>query len=324
MLAEVFILLVLLLIAVYQKCNLVDCKSRKRLDGKSVIVTGGTTGIGLEIAKDLANRGAKVIIACPFEDEGNSAKKLITDETGNENVIFKFLDLGCLASTRKFAYDVIKTEERLDILINNAGVGAVGDYLTKDGMNFIMQVNYYGAFYLTILLLPLLRKTGTKDESARIINMSSCGHSIASTDVKNFNRTNSIYSFFTYCNSKLSLIYFAQELAKRLKDSNVVVNAVTPGIVSTDIYSKSHYGIGHLLTWINYWLFRTSWQGAQTALHAALDDKAGRVSGKLFMTCREGRGWPVMYREEAAQLLWEESRRLVNLSDKEYNNAFTV
>ncbi|CAH0699659.1 unnamed protein product [Spodoptera exigua] len=180
MYAVLFIVLTTVIIfalslGLYQKSKNAVCTSRRRLDGKTVIVTGGTAGMGLHIATDLAHRGARVIVACPFKDEGTNARKQIVKETGNENVVYKHLDLGSLQSVRQFAADILKNEDRLDVLLNNAGVGIPGDFLTSDGMNFIMQVNYYGTFLLTLLLIPLLKKTGKPGEASRIITTAPLG-----------------------------------------------------------------------------------------------------------------------------------------------------
>ncbi|XP_064292073.1 retinol dehydrogenase 13-like [Plodia interpunctella] len=306
-----------LIVGLYQKNTNSICKSKKRLDGKTVLVTGGTSGMGLEIATDFAQRGAKVIVACPFEDEGYSGKKKIIENSENENVIFKLLDLSNLASVREFAADVLKTVDRLDILVNNAGVGSDGDRITKDGMNFIMQVNYFGSFLLTILLLPLLKKTGTSDEPSRIVNTASVLHRIGCLNFNHWNEPQK--NFPAYANSKLCVILFTRELAKRLENSNVVVNAVDPGAVGTDIFKASYANIfssfGVVLSFILFTLFKQPWEGAQTAIYAALSRSAGKANGELFKNCKMTRPSRKCYNEKLAKNLWEESAKLVKLNE---------
>lgn len=317
----VFIIFILA-VGIYQKNTNAVCLSRKRLDGKTVIVTGGTAGMGLEIATDLAHRGARVIVACPFEDEGNSARKQIVQETENENVVFKLLDLGSLKSVRQFAADILKTEDRLDVLINNAGIGTPGEFITTDGMSFIMQVNYYGGFLLTLLLLPLLKKTGKPDERSRILLTSSVLHRFGRVDIDNQNNSDYWYRIQIYANSKLCLVLFANELSKRLEGTNVVVNNVDPGAVGTRIFDSGSKVSGFFLKLLFNNTFKTARQGAQTALHVALDKKAGEVSGEFFKNCALSRAVKRAYSDKSAKILWEESVRLVQLTDDELEQCF--
>ncbi|KAJ8732426.1 hypothetical protein PYW07_015025 [Mythimna separata] len=316
------IIIIALSVSLYQKSTNAICTSRRRLEGKTVIVTGGTAGMGLHVATDLAHRGARVIIACPFEDEGTNARKQIIQRTENENVVFKLLDLASLKSVRQFAADILKTEDRLDILLNNAGLGAPRDFLTTDGMNFIMQVNYYGTFLLTLLLLPLLKKTGKPGESSRIITTTSVTHTIGSVDIDNLNRTNYWSIIRIYANSKICLVLFANELTKRLKGSHVVINNVDPGAVGTRIFYTLNIVYGLILTPACFYFFKTPWQGAQTALHVALDKKAGEVSGAYFKNCEIKRAVKRAYCERTAKALWEESVRLVKLTEDEIDQCF--
>ncbi|XP_050557046.1 retinol dehydrogenase 11-like isoform X2 [Spodoptera frugiperda] len=317
------IIITALTLALYQKTTNAICLSRRRLDGKTVIVTGGTAGMGLHIATDLAHRGARVIVACPFEDEGTNARKQIVEETGNENVVYKYLDLGSLQSVRQFAADILKTEDRLDVLLNNAGVGMPWNLLTSDGMNFVMQVNYYGTFLLTLLLIPLLKKTGKPGEASRIINTASVLHRIAKMEMENLNRINYWnYKLRIYGNSKLCIVLFTHELSERLNGSNVVVNSVDPGFVGTRIFDALNIVIGFILTSISTLFFKTPWEGAQTALYAALDEKSGEVSGTYFMNCRRYRASKQAHCSKTAKVLWEESVKLVKLTEDELGQCF--
>ncbi|CAH2074954.1 unnamed protein product, partial [Iphiclides podalirius] len=267
------------LISFYQKNTNSVCKSKRRLDGITALVTGGTDGMGLQIAIEFAKRGARVIVACPFPKEGAEALKIIVEESGNKNVEFKHLDLACLKS-----------------------------------------VNYFGQFLLTILLLPLLMKTGTQQEPSRIVNTGSILHHVGHIDVHNLNgisATNKWLLAQVYANSKIALLSFNFELARRLRATNVVVNAVDPGLVGTNIY----YGVNSLVGIVAKFCFRnmykTPLEGAQTAIHVALDEGAGKLSGGYFSNCNVNVANRRAYDEETAQLLWTESARLVSLTDDE-------
>ncbi|CAH0728033.1 unnamed protein product, partial [Brenthis ino] len=316
------IIIVTLITGLYQKSTNAICKSKKRLDGKTVIVTGGTSGMGLRIAVDLADRGARVIIACPFINEGEEALKIIKEETESDNVVFELLDLSSIKSIRKFAEKINEREKRLDILVNNAGVGAVSEFITDDGMSFIMQVNYFGTVLLTLLLLSLLKKSGTPSEKARIVNTSSVLHNIGTINFKKLNDIKHYYSIQLYGNSKLCLVLFSNELVKKLRSSNVVVNCVDPGAVGTGIFYSVGTIIGYTISTLFYMFFKTPWEGAQTTLHVALDKKAGNVTGGFFKDCKLTSAKKSAYNEKTGIKLWEESMRLLKLSDEEVEQCF--
>ncbi|XP_047516046.1 retinol dehydrogenase 13-like [Pieris napi] len=299
------------------------CSSNRRLEGKTALVTGGTSGLGLVIAKDFAKRGAKVIVACPFEEEGTNARKEIIEESGNENVIFKHLDLSSLTSVREFAMEIKKTENRLDILVNNAGVGIPGDFLTKDGLNFIMQVNYYGHFLLTLLLLPLLKKTGTKSDPARIVNMSSLSHRYASSDVDNYNRAGYWCTIRTYSNSKLCLVFFSKELTRRLSGTNVVVNCSDPGYAATRIYKSTSKFLGFLAFSLVLLFANTAFQGAQTAIYLGVDESV-KGSGEYYKNCKKIAAASKANNVSSIKKLWEQSTKLVKLSDEELRELLQI
>lgn len=318
------VVFVALIVGLYQKNSNAICRSKKRLDGKIAIVTGGTSGMGLRIATDFAERGARVIVACPFVDEGTQGRKRIIDITGNEDVIFKLLDLSSIDSIRKFVADVNHTEKRLDILINNAGVGAIDDFVTNDGMSFIMQVNYFGHFLLTLLLLPLLRKAATSSEPARVVNTASVIYLIGMIDFDRLNHSNYWYSIQCYANSKLCLILFAHELAKKLQGANVVINCVDPGAVGTTIFNCAGKFSGRFLTFMANVLFKTPWEGAQTAIHVALDRRAGMVSGQLFKNCKQIKATSSAYDDKMSGRLWNESIKLVGLESDKVNQILAM
>ena len=151
--------------------NTVWCRSQTCLIGKTIIVTGANTGttyhvvhflpkkyskflgIGYEAALDFAKRGARVILACRNKDKAEIARGKIIEETGNDNVVVKIVDLASLASVRAFAESINKTEKRLDVLVNNAGAALTGEGKSEDGLIWLMQVNYFSSFLLTNLLM---------------------------------------------------------------------------------------------------------------------------------------------------------------------------
>ena len=210
------------------------CKSKARLDGKTVIITGANTGIGLETAVDMAKRNARVILACRSVERGERAAVEVRKRSGNDNAVFVQLDLSSLDSVRKFAAKILEEEPRIDILINNAGVSPVGlpgRTLTKDGFEIAFGVNHLGHFLLTNLLLDRIKEA----PSARIVNVSSMGHLMGKVEFDNLNSERSYSAWNAYVNSKLVNILFNRSLAKRLKGTRVTANVLHPGAINTEL-----------------------------------------------------------------------------------------
>ncbi|XP_023938300.2 retinol dehydrogenase 11-like [Bicyclus anynana] len=320
MLCIYLILLAVILSAVYLKRSYAICRSKRRLDGRTALITGGTTGMGLQIAKDFAERGARVIIACPFEQEGVNAREYIIRKTRNKEIVFKLLDLSSLASVRKFANEITNVEERLDMLVNNAGVFFHKEYITNDELSSTMQINYFGHFLLTLLLLPVLKKTGQASIKSRIVNVTSQAHFIGKIDLEKINDIKHWTSFQIYANSKLCMAIFTRELARRLTESYVVVNNADPGIVATYILKPSNV-IFKATTYTSSAAARvflkTPWQGAQTTIYAALDLNAETVNGEMFYNCKLYEASSEVYNEDLAKIVWDESVKLVKLNPRE-------
>ncbi|OWR43998.1 putative RDH13 [Danaus plexippus plexippus] len=184
-------------------------------------------------------------------------------------------------------------------------------------MNFIMQVNYYGHFLLTLLLLPLLKKSGTKLEASRIINMSSITRFIASFDIDNYNRTGYWSLLRIYSNSKLSLVLFSHELTKKLIGQHVIVNCADPGFVSTKIYESYINFVGKIVRVLINVICKNTWEGAQTPIHMAVDQEAGKVSGQIFSNCKMNSSSMWNDVDKLSGMLWKQSAKLVSIDEKD-------
>ena len=208
------------------------CKSKAKLNGKTAIITGANTGIGLETAVDLAKRNARVILACRSVERGEKAAVEVRKRSGSNNVAFFQLDLASLDSVRKFAAKVLEEEPRIDILINNAGVLALPERkLTQDGFEMHIGVNHLGHFLLTNLLLDRIKEA----PSARIVNVSSMGHAMGKIDFDNINSEHSYSHWTAYGTSKLANILFTRSLSKRLEGTRVTANVLHPGAITTEL-----------------------------------------------------------------------------------------
>lgn len=296
---------------IYDKLTYGECTCDTSLKGKVVLVTGSNTGIGFETAKDLALRGARVILACRDMRRGEKARDEIIKNTGNREVVLKKIDLCSFDSIRKFADDFLKTESRLDVLINNAGTGNLDNRLTEDNLPIETQINHFGPFLLTVLLLPLLKSSAP----SRIINVSSVLHRVGSIDLDIFDKQakNKLKSFRVYSDTKLANVLFTLKLSEMLKGTGVTANCLHPGAVSTDIFRNAN-SLWRFIVWL---LFRTPKQGAQTSIYLAVAPELVETTGKYFSDCREVVPSKRGQDKVMADKLWELSERVVFSNKKE-------
>ncbi|XP_035695182.1 retinol dehydrogenase 12-like [Branchiostoma floridae] len=300
------------------------CRCETRMDGKTVIVTGSNTGTGKEAARDLARRGARVILACRNARKAEKAAEEIRKSSGNGNVEVRVVDLASLSSIRDFCSHIIRTEPRLDVLVNNAGFSPIlrgrsntcfcPRTETTDGFELMFGVNHLGHFLLTNLLLDLLKKSAP----SRVVIVSSGGHVLVQEI--DFNDVNFRHNFSptrAYRRSKLANMLFVRELAKRLEGSGVAAFSLTPGYVATSRMKNQTLSVG-MLVWgtaatLHRWLYgKTPLQGAQCTIHCSVAD--GLQSGQYFSDCKPTDPAPQARDDEAARRLWELSEKMVGLS----------
>uniref|UniRef100_A0A8C6L5M9 Si:dkey-23o4.6 n=1 Tax=Nothobranchius furzeri TaxID=105023 RepID=A0A8C6L5M9_NOTFU len=290
------------------------CRCSVRLDGKTVLVTGANTGIGKETCRDLAARGARVVMACRDLVRAEQAAEKIRRSTGNGNVVIRHLDLASIYSVTQFAKDFQDSEDRLDVLINNAGVMMCPRKITEDGFETQMAVNHLGHFLLTNLLLPMLRSSAP----SRVINVSSIAHQGGRIDFDDLFFTKRPYSALgSYRQSKLANVLFTRELARRLTGSGVSAFCLHPGVIRTELsrHVESQFPlIGALMRLPGLLLMKTPWQGCQTTLFCAVTPGLEDRSGCYFSDCTEKEVAPEGQDDKVARRLWEESIRLVRLT----------
>ena len=311
----VSILLILLVfvtfsIKVYTKFQHGICKSGVHMIGKVVIVTGGNSGIGFETAKNLAERGAHVILACRDTQRAEEAVKKIINISGNKNVEYRHLDLASFNSVRQFSADILKTVKRLDVLVNNAGAGGMGNIKSEDGNQIGIQVNYFSTFLLTNLLLPLLKSSAP----SRIVNVSSIMYKYGELNFDNLNMEKNWNDFSVYANSKLYMNLMTIELSRRLKGSNVTVNCLHPGIAATNIFRNIKTNIiRNIVKAMVSYTFLSDWEAAQTSIYVAVSPELQNITGKYFSNCREEKLTDFSQNPEDAEKLWRESEKCCKL-----------
>jgi NAD(P)-dependent dehydrogenase (short-subunit alcohol dehydrogenase family) len=243
------------------------------LSGKVVIVTGANTGLGFETALDMYQKGAKVYVACRDEKKALDAIERMKAISGGGELVYGHLNLASLSDVKAFAENVIATENRLDLLINNAGVMIPPQSKSEDGFEIQFGVNFIGHFALTGHLFKLLELT----TGARVVTLSSIAHRGAIIDFNNFKLEKPYNNWREYGQSKLADIIFALEFEKRLRknNSNTISLAAHPGFSKTDLQvhmDKAMLGSLELMT---------AKEGAQPTIAACLrpDAKGGQYWG---------------------------------------------
>ena len=258
-----------------------------RLDGKTALVTGSTDGVGRVVAEKLAAAGARVLVHGRDPDRGRRVVAEITDAGGSAD--FLAADLASLAEVRRLADTVRQTADRLDILINNAGIGTAGTerQTSADGHELRFAVNYLAGFVLTHRLLPLVRNSAP----ARIVNVASAGQQAIEFDDVMLTRGYS--GRRAYCQSKLAQIMFTIDLARELAGSGVSVNALHPATyMNTTMVRRA--GVTPL---------STVEQGADAILNLAVSAGVAGRSGGYFNGLREARADPQAYDDAARRRL---------------------
>ncbi|WP_461030775.1 oxidoreductase, partial [Streptomyces sparsus] len=200
--------------------------------GRLAVVTGANSGLGYVTARELARHGARVVLACRSGMRGTAALERLRQEVPEADVEFRSLDLADLSSVRTFADGL--PGDRLDLLVNNAGLMAVPYALTADGFEMQFGVNHLGHFALTGLLLDRLTATG----GARVVTVSSMMHAFANIDINDLNSAHGYRRWQAYSRSKTANLLFVHELARRTADLDLVAAAAHPGYSSTELQAK--------------------------------------------------------------------------------------
>ena len=291
------------------------CNITKDLTGQVVVVTGSNTGLGKETARVLARMGATVVLACRDTTKGAAVLDEIQKETNNKNVELIKLDLSDLKSIKEFADEFKRRHQKLNILINNAGVMTIPDRrLTKDGFEMQHGTNHVGHFYLTTQLLDVIKKAAP----SRIINVSSMGHYGGKINWDDIMAEKKYNLMTQYTQSKLANVMFSKELQRRLKDDNVKAVSLHPGAVTTELtrYAKEKWYYNLIFsvfsnTVTNYF-WKTPLQGAQTSLQCALEDFDKLEGGAYYSDCKVKKENSLARKEDDCKRLWEVTEKAIN------------
>jgi retinol dehydrogenase 13 len=257
-------------------------KKLSRLEGKVVVVTGASDGIGVETARYLADLGATLVLPVRNLEKGRGVRDDIARTTGNDKLEVREMDLASLASVRAFAQALRDEHPRIDVLVLNAGVSPQKRALTADGFEMTMGVNHFGHFVLALELVPALKAAG----NARVVVVSSALHTSGRIRFDDLAYAKDFSPGLTngpYPDSKLANALFAVELAERLQGTGVTVNFLHPGVVSTNLARD--------MSWFGRWIVRTFFstpeKGAQTSVFVVASPELEGVTGKYYDACRE-------------------------------------
>ncbi len=274
--------------------------------GRVCVVTGANSGIGKETALSLAGMGATVVLICRSEARGAAALNDIKAQTGNESLSLLVADFSSQMQVRDAAGTFLKQFDRLDVLVNNAGVTPWERRLTdENGLELIFAVNHLAPFLLTNLLLDRLKASAP----ARVVTVSSGAHRRVSLNFDDLQNEQRYVPFDVYSQSKLANVYFTYELARRLEETGVTANCLHPGVVSTSLFRHLPPLLGLAVKFARP-LLLTPAQGADTVVYLAAAPDVAEVSGRFFERREAVQSSPASYDVEAAQRLWEVSEAL--------------
>jgi retinol dehydrogenase-12 len=281
-------------------------ESTQSMAGKVCLITGATGGIGLITAQVLAAQGAKIVLVSRSAQKCEAAAVQIKASTGNDAVTYIAGDLSLMAQVRQVAEQFLARNDRLDVLINNAGAVFSSRQVTAEGYEMTMALNHLNYFYLTQLLQDRLLASAP----ARIVNVSSDAHKGGSINFDDLMSEKKYSAFGVYSMSKLANVMFTYELARRLEDSGVTANALHPGFVASN-FGRSNGGMwGALMPVVQLFAISPE-KGAETTIHLAMSPAVEGVTGKYFVKKQPARSSAPSYDEAAQRRLWDASEQLV-------------
>ena len=287
-------------------------RSSASLAGKTALVTGGTSGVGLAAARELARGGADLILLARNEAKARAVASELRAESGR-SARFYLADFAALAQVRETADRIAREEPRLDVLVNSAGMHSTRRRRTRDGHELVFCVNHLAPFVVTHRLIPLLKRSAP----ARIVQVSSQGHRFNGLDVRDLDWRRRWYTGLRgYGASKTAQLLTVWELSDRLEGSSVTINAMHPGEVQSAIGGNN----GRLYAWYKrHVLWRTLKDpsvSGESIYYLAADPALDGVSGRYFNLTHPEKPAPHALDREAGRIVWEETLRMTGLTDE--------
>ncbi len=280
------------------------------LKGKTVVLTGGTSGIGRATAFELAARGARLLIVGRSEARAKETREALRAAAPAADVEIVLGDLALQAEVRRVGEEILKRSDAIHVLLNNHGVTLMQRTTTPDGFESTFAINHLGYFHLTGLLLPRLLAT----PNARIVSVASDAHKFGALDLDDLHSEKSYNGMRVYGKSKSANILFNRELARRLAGTGVSANCLHPGGVSTNLGGGGNGPLLEAFRRLIMLFMKSPEEGAQTSIYlAASDDVAGK-SGGYYADCKEQQPAAHCRDDATANKLWAVSEQLCGIS----------
>ncbi len=281
---------------------------------KVYMVTGANRGIGRATAQGLAKMGATVILVCRDRDRGEAARDEIIANSGNDNVELFLADLASQESVRQLSEEFKGKHDQLHVLVNNAGIYRTKRSMTEDGIELHFAVNYLAPFMLTNLLLDKLKRGAP----SRVVNLVGIYHRKATIDFDDLMSEKEYSASDSNQKSKLALVLYTYELARRLEGSAVSANCLHPGAVATEMLKSDPDAPAPMLFFYRFMkpFIASQERGAESTIYLATSPAVEGVTGKFFVKKDEAESSPESYDRSVAAHLWEVSEALTGLNSR--------
>jgi retinol dehydrogenase 14 len=261
-----------------------------------ILLTGSTDGIGKQTATELALMGAQIIVHGRNKERVNSSIQEIKSVSGNKNISGFTSDFSSLKHLRESLNELKPKLEKLDVLINNAGVYMNNRQLSEDGYEMTFAVNHLAHFLLTKELLPLI----SKSNYGRIVNVSSMTHTSGVLDFDNLNFEKGFSPYGAYCLSKLANVLFSRELANRLEGTGITSNSLHPGVIGTKLLRAGFRAAGDSVK-----------RGAETPVYLASSPEVAKISGEYFVNKKIAQHHPLADDSAILKKFWKISEKMI-------------
>jgi NAD(P)-dependent dehydrogenase (short-subunit alcohol dehydrogenase family) len=276
--------------------------------GKTVVITGATSGIGQVAAEQLAAMGARLVLVARDKTRGEAALARLRNLKPGVDHTIHYADLSRLAEMKRVAAEIAAAEPRIDVLINNAGALFATRHVTEDGLELTFALNHMSYFVLT----QGLRERLLASAPARVVNTSSDAHKGKQIDFNDLQSANNYKGFKVYGRSKLCNILYTSELARRLAGTGVTANCLHPGFVATRFGDESGGMLSFGVRVAKYFAISQE-KGAATIVYLASSDEVANASGGYYYKCKKATPTKEARDDDAAKRLWQESERLAGI-----------
>lgn len=278
------------------------------MQGKVVVITGATSGIGQVAAEKLAGMGARIVQVARSHERGEAALERLRSLAPGIAHTVHYADLLRISEMKRVAAEIAAAEPRIDVLINNAGAMFGSRQVTEDGLEHTFALNHVSYFVMTHGLRERLVGSGP----ARVVNTASDAHERATLDFDDLQSSTGFRGFKVYSRSKLCNILFTRELARRLAGTGVIANSLHPGFVSTRFGDESG-GAFSVVVRIAKLFALSPQKGAETLIYLASSPEVANVTGEYFHKCRPATPSKEAQNDADAQRLWQETAKLTGL-----------